>query len=69
MKAPNQRDMQDSHTELDLGPTLNANSTRPLLYNESIRLFVKPDQQDFIVQKSDTFFVKKFDVVRSGHPT
>lgn len=62
MKAPNQRDSQaDSHTEIDMGlPT-----ARPLLYNESVRLFVRPDQQDFILQKSDTFYVKQFDVVRT----
>lgn len=61
MKAPNQRDLQaDSHTEIDMG----LSTARPLLYNESVRLFVRPDQQDFVVQKSDTFYVKQFDVVR-----
>jgi hypothetical protein len=39
-------------------------TARPLLYNESVRLFVRPHQQDFIVQESDTFYVKQFDVVR-----
>lgn len=61
MKAPNQQDLQtDSHTEIDMGQS----TARPLLYNESVRLFVRPDQQDFVVQKSDTFYVKQFDVVR-----
>jgi hypothetical protein len=64
MKAPNQRDLQaDSHTEIDMGE--ETSTARPLLYNESVRLFVRPDQQDFVVQKSDTFYVKQFDVVRA----
>lgn len=71
LMAPNQGEAQaETHTVLELrytpeddGPG-DSQMARPLVYNESVRLAVRPTQPDFIVQKADVFCVKQFDVVR-----
>lgn len=75
LKAPNQQDSQaETHTVLELRYTPEDDSpqdslmARPLIYNENVRLAVRPDQPEFIVQKADVFCVKQFDVVRRTSP-
>lgn len=37
---------------------------QPLMYNDSVRLMVRPTQSKFIEQGQDMFYLKQLDVVR-----
>jgi hypothetical protein len=68
MKAPSPlTDNSDTHTEI-MEPwkervSEQDISNRPLMYNESIRLTVRPGQNHFIEQEPDMFYVRQLDVV------
>jgi hypothetical protein len=65
MKAPSplrELDLSRTHTIIGHDQTLAAGN-RPLMYNESVQLTVRPAQLSFIEQQPDMFFLKQLDVV------
>ena len=69
MKAPpplQELDLSSTHTILGTSPSSERLAgPQPLMYNESVRLAVRPTQQNFIEQGQDMFYLKQLDVVRN----